>query len=107
MLKVNKKARSTCLGTDYSSSVVVTGIAFDWLSGNIYWVDAGDNNRIEVARGDGSHRRAIIERTSNGHGLDRPRDITLAPTIGCETKIMHTVSFSRNYIESVMTCERK
>ena len=86
-LKVNKKARSTCLGTVFKSrlfliSAAVTGIAFDWLSGNIYWVDAGDNNRIEVARGDGSHRRAIIERTSNGHGLDRPRDITLAPTIG-------------------------
>ena len=52
------------------------GLALDWLSGNIYWVDA-EAKKIEVARKDGKHRKVLIS-----NNLDRPRAITLHPMNG-------------------------
>jgi hypothetical protein len=49
------------------------GIAVDWLSRNIYWSDLA-RNRIEVARLNGAHRRAIL-----WSEVDSPKSIALHP----------------------------
>jgi len=49
------------------------GIAVDWLSRNIYWSDFG-RNRIEVAKLNGAHRRAIL-----WNDIDSPKSIALDP----------------------------
>ena len=50
---------------------VPDGIAIDKVGRNIYWSDTG-NNRIEVARLDGTKRKLLIK-----DGLDEPRAIVL------------------------------
>ena len=52
------------------------GIAVDWMARNLYWTDTR-YNKIEVARLDGSTRKAIIE-----NNLDEPRAIALYPRLG-------------------------
>ena len=52
------------------------GIAVDWVANNIYFTDTG-TNRIEVARLDGSGRRAIIWRD-----VISPRSIAIDPSEG-------------------------
>lgn len=44
----------TVIVREYLSSV--EGMAYDWMSDNIIWVDAGSPAKIELARSDGSHR---------------------------------------------------
>ena len=51
-------------------------MALDWISGNIYWVDAG-TKKIEVARKDGKHRKILFS-----NNLDRPRAIVVNPLHG-------------------------
>ena len=52
------------------------GIAVDWLYGNIYWTDTG-NDRVEVSKQDGSYRKTIIDTD-----LDEPRAIAVDPNEG-------------------------
>ena len=52
------------------------GIAVDWIYGNIYWTDTG-NDRVEVSRQDGSFRKTIIDTD-----LDEPRAIAVDPNEG-------------------------
>nr|XP_040223812.2 low-density lipoprotein receptor-related protein 4 isoform X2 [Anopheles coluzzii] len=52
------------------------GIAVDWLADNLYWTDTA-LKKIEVARLDGSCRKAILT-----DGLDDPRSIILYPKRG-------------------------
>ena len=58
----------------------IEGMSLDWLTGNLYWVDAGTNGtqKIEVARSDGRHRRRLIDRQH----LDRPRAVITHPQSG-------------------------
>ncbi|XP_075238130.1 LDL receptor protein 1 isoform X2 [Lycorma delicatula] len=49
------------------------GIAVDWVSKNIYWVDTG-TKKVSVATIDGKKMRTLIE-----HDLDQPRDIVVDP----------------------------
>jgi len=49
------------------------GIAVDWLSRNIYWSDLM-RNRIEVARLNGAHRRAIL-----WNDMDSPKSLAVHP----------------------------
>lgn len=51
-------------------------LALDWVAHNIYWSDTG-KNRIEVARLDGSSRKALVWR-----GLNEPRALALDPPNG-------------------------
>ena len=55
----------------YNNVITPTGLAVDYIGRNIYWTDEG-NNRIEVAKIDGSSRRSLI--TSN---IGKPRAILL------------------------------
>lgn len=55
---------------------VIEGLAYNWMSHQIFWVDAG-HRRIEVARVDGSHRKVLINST-----LDQPRAIIVSPRTG-------------------------
>lgn len=59
----------------------IEGMAFDWLSNNLYFVD-GARSKIEVIRTDinntGRMRRTIL----NGTVLDKPRGITVHPSRG-------------------------
>ena len=52
------------------------GMAVDWVSKNIYWVDTG-SKRIEVARTDGSARRVIVWKD-----LQQPRALAIDPADG-------------------------
>ena len=59
-----------------SSLESATGLAVDWITDNLYLVDAG-LDRIEVCRLDGTQRSVIVWRD-----LERPRDIVLDPQRG-------------------------
>jgi hypothetical protein len=61
----------------------VEGLAFDWMSRNIYWVDAALKT-ISVARANGTFRRTLIKNPSNNNTwpLDRPRGIAVDPMHG-------------------------
>ena len=53
------------------------GLAVDWVTGKLYWTDAG-TNRIEVSNLDGTMRALLI-----WEGLDKPRDIVVDPIGTC------------------------
>ena len=48
------------------------GLALDWVTKRLYWVD-DMSNTVEVVNTDGSDRRVLKD------GLDRPRDIVVDP----------------------------
>ncbi|XP_046864726.1 low-density lipoprotein receptor-related protein 4-like [Xenia sp. Carnegie-2017] len=52
------------------------GLAVDWVTGKLYWTDAG-RKRIEVSELDGRYRSTLIDTN-----LDMPRDIVLHPYYG-------------------------
>lgn len=53
------------------------GLALDWLSRNLYWLSAeNDESQINVARFDGSLKTSII------HGIDKPRCLVVHPAKG-------------------------
>ena len=58
------------------SATVRTGVAVDWISGNIYWTDTGVDY-ISVSRLDGTSRRVLVQ-----DGLDEPRAIVVDPANG-------------------------
>ena len=49
----------------------VEGIAIDWISKDIFWTDTR-NNRIEMAKVDGSDRKILFDRD-----IDEPRGIAV------------------------------
>ena len=55
----------------------VTGLAVDWLSGLLYWADAG-LRRLEVVRTDGRYRRLLLSASTDG--IDSPSALQLHPT---------------------------
>jgi hypothetical protein len=73
-----------CLrGSDMSQHTIIAenldsieGLAYNWMSRQLFWVDAG-HRRIEVVRIDGTQRKVLI----NG-SLDMPRAIALYPKRG-------------------------
>ncbi|XP_078621857.1 low-density lipoprotein receptor-related protein 2-like isoform X1 [Branchiostoma floridae x Branchiostoma japonicum] len=52
------------------------GIAVDWVSGLLYWTDAG-TNKIEVSMLDGRYRKTLV-----GNNLDKPAAIVVNPEKG-------------------------
>ncbi len=52
------------------------GVAFDWLTKKLYWVDSGAQ-RIEVADVTSGNRTVLIST-----GLDRPRGLAVDPYRG-------------------------
>ncbi|XP_059895450.1 LOW QUALITY PROTEIN: low-density lipoprotein receptor-related protein 2a [Gadus macrocephalus] len=52
------------------------GLAVDWITGHIYWTDAG-TNRIEVAELDGRYRKWLVYTD-----LDQPAAIVVNPSLG-------------------------
>ncbi|XP_030745699.1 low-density lipoprotein receptor-related protein 6 [Sitophilus oryzae] len=52
------------------------GLAIDWFTNNIYWVDS-DTNKIEVATLDGKHRKVLF-----WTDIDQPRAIAVVPMKG-------------------------
>ena len=52
------------------------GLALDWVTKRLYWVD-DTRNTVEVVNTDGSDRRVLRD------GLDRPRDIVVDPFQKC------------------------
>ena len=52
------------------------GLALDWVTKRLYWVD-DMSNTVEVVNTDGSDRRVLRD------GLDRPRDIVVDPFQKC------------------------
>ncbi len=48
------------------------GLALDWVTKRLYWVD-DTRSTVEVVNTDGSDRRVLKD------GLDRPRDIVVDP----------------------------
>ena len=58
------------------------------MSDQLFWVDAGRNNKIEVARSDGTHRKTLISQ-----GLDKPRALALYPKYGWVYCLYCTLSY--------------
>ncbi|CAH1796241.1 unnamed protein product [Owenia fusiformis] len=56
----------------------IEGLALDWMSGNIYWVDGG-KRKIEMSRLDGRFRRKVWQSSII---TDKPRAIVLDPVHG-------------------------
>ncbi|XP_014768390.1 sortilin-related receptor isoform X1 [Octopus bimaculoides] len=74
-----------CLDGNHSLEVLIEkdvsgieGMAFDWSSGNIYWIDSGAR-KLEVVHKTGRFRRTLLR---GGDTLDKPRSITLKPHYG-------------------------
>ncbi|KAK8402469.1 hypothetical protein O3P69_000706 [Scylla paramamosain] len=55
---------------------LVEGLAYDWITGNIYWVDSR-LNALEVARRDGSQRIILLNKN-----ISQPRGLSLDPLNG-------------------------
>ncbi|XP_017778488.1 PREDICTED: low-density lipoprotein receptor-related protein 2 isoform X2 [Nicrophorus vespilloides] len=55
---------------------LVEGLAYDWVSGNIYWLDS-KLNTIEVARENGSNRIVLVK-----ENITQPRGMCLDPSPG-------------------------
>uniref|UniRef100_A0A3B3RKV9 Uncharacterized protein n=1 Tax=Paramormyrops kingsleyae TaxID=1676925 RepID=A0A3B3RKV9_9TELE len=74
MAFINGTGLQTVASADLPS---VHGLAVDWVSRNLFWTSNGNNwKQINVARLDGSFKKAIIE------GLDKPQQLTLYPQLG-------------------------
>lgn len=54
----------------------LTGLAVDWLAGNMYWSDP-KRNVIEVSRLNGSHRYVVV-----AHGVEKPTGLCVDPIAG-------------------------
>ncbi|GAB1604830.1 sortilin-related receptor-like isoform X2 [Argonauta hians] len=74
-----------CLDGNHSLEVIIEkdvsgieGMAFDWTSGNIYWIDSGAR-KLEVVHKTGRFRRTLL---SGIEHLDKPRSIALHPHFG-------------------------
>jgi Low-density lipoprotein receptor repeat class B len=59
----------------------IEGLAYNWMSGLLYFVDA-INKRIEVVTVNGTHRKVIIDNISSNNTLELPRAIALYPQKG-------------------------
>ncbi|UYV76343.1 LRP4 [Cordylochernes scorpioides] len=53
-----------------------SGVAVDWVAGNLYWTDTG-RDVVEVARLDGSSRKSLVTLD-----LDEPRALAVLPPRG-------------------------
>ena len=62
----------------------VEGLAFDWVSKNLYFVD-GERKTLEVIRTDISNFGRMRRTLLNSDTLDNPRGITLHPRLGLES----------------------
>jgi low density lipoprotein receptor-related protein 5/6 len=74
-IKINGSTRSE-FNIISSGIISPDGLACDWLTKKLYWTDS-ENNRIEVSRFDGSHRKVLFWKD-----LDQPRAIALVPKDG-------------------------
>ena len=67
-------------GNDIKTLISGLGIpddlSIDWITGNIYFIDL-DGPRIEVASGNGSFRKVIVD-----SGLDKPTGLVVHPPEG-------------------------
>ena len=62
---------------DYSKATATAeGIAVDWITKHIYWVDSSVDH-IEVSNFNGSERRTVISK-----GISKPRAIAVDPNVG-------------------------
>ena len=52
-------------------------IAVDWIGENIYWIDMGNNPRIEVSGLDGTARQVVVWKD-----ISKPRYIAVNPING-------------------------
>lgn len=52
---------------------LVEGLAYDWITGNLYWVDSR-LNALEVSRRDGSQRIILLNKN-----ISQPRGLSLDP----------------------------
>lgn len=55
---------------------LVEGLAYDWIGGNIYWLDSKLNN-IEVAKENGENRIVLVK-----ENITQPRGMCLDPSVG-------------------------
>ncbi|XP_035679205.1 low-density lipoprotein receptor-related protein 4-like [Branchiostoma floridae] len=69
---VDGSDQQTIASTDVTQP---TGIAYDWVSGLVYWTDEG-RGTVEVAQGDGANRKTLIS------GQMFPRGIAVDPISG-------------------------
>ena len=65
---------------------LVEGLAYDWIGGNVYWLDSRLNT-IEVARENGSDRMVLLK-----ENITQPRGMCLDPAEGSVFIIKHMTS---------------
>ena len=80
---IDEKTISRAFPNGSNSEIIVEfglgfsdGLSVDWNAGNVYWTDM-TNDRIEVARVNGSSRRVIVWKD-----LEKPSSIALHPRDG-------------------------
>ena len=67
---------------------LVEGLAYDWLTGNIYWLDSR-LNILEVADRNGSNRIVLVN-----ENVTQPRGLALDPMEGYETFPYYSGSYN-------------
>ena len=55
---------------------LVEGLAYDWIGGNLYWLDSRLNT-IEVSRENGTNRMVLLK-----ENITQPRGMSLDPSKG-------------------------
>ena len=72
---------------NFGSSSQVNGLAYDWLSHNLYWTDSL-YNWIAMMKPGTNYTRTLIEDT-----LDKPHGIAVYPQKGCVKYFCHPQSY--------------
>lgn len=64
---------------------LVEGLAYDWVGGNVYWLDS-KLNTIEVAKENGSNRLVLVK-----ENITQPRGMCLDPTPGLVALLLNNI----------------
>ena len=80
-----------CLQLISSGLDLVEGLAYDWITGNIYWLDSRLNT-IETASRDGTNRIVLLNKN-----ITQPRGLNVDPTEGYGRANSHALYYMTSF----------